>query len=90
MFFFRTYVAKKEGDAYFPYTPSDGEKSMLQIAHVFTDASKEIFILDEPELSVGLDYISRRIIPKIIELANLDKTIIISTHDVNIALELFH
>lgn len=84
-FFFRTYVVKKEGDAYFPYTPSDGEKSMLQIAHVFADTSKEIFILDEPELSVGHDYINRCIVPKIVELAKLDKTIIISTHDANIA-----
>ena len=84
-FFFRTYVVRKEGDVYFPYTPSDGEKSMLQIAHVFEDTSKEIFILDEPELSVGHDYINRCIVPKIIELAKLDKTIIISTHDANIA-----
>lgn len=84
-FSFRSYVVKKEGNDYYPYSPSDGEKSMLQIAHVFADTSKEIYILDEPELSVGHDYINKCIVPKIIELAKLDKTIIISTHDANIA-----
>lgn len=84
-FAFKAYVAKKDGDYYTPYNPSDGEKSMLQLAHAISDSSKEIFILDEPELSVGHNYINNNIVPRLIELGKLDKTIIISTHDANIA-----
>ena len=84
-FYFNSYVVKKVGSCYDRYEPSNGEKSMLQIINVFQDQSKEIFILDEPELSVGHSYINKNIVPKIIELSKLDKTIIISTHDANIA-----
>lgn len=65
--------------------PSDGEKSMLQIHNSLLNDSKKIFILDEPELSVGHNYINMVVVPRIKELAALDKTIIISTHDANIA-----
>lgn len=84
-FSFRSFIVKKEGDVYSPYTPSDGEKSMLQISHIFSDNSKEIYILDEPELSVGHNYINKNIVPKLKELAKLDRIIIVSTHDANIA-----
>lgn len=66
------------------YTPSNGEKSMLILNNaLFKDAN--VYILDEPEMSVGHDYINNIIIPKIIELSKLNKIIIISTHDANIA-----
>ena len=84
-FFINSLTVKKVNDCYVSYTPSDGEKSMLQIFNVFSDDSKEVYILDEPELSVGHNYINEVIVPKIKDLAKLDKTIIISTHDANIA-----
>ena len=84
-FFVDGYTVIKKGDSYEKYEPSDGEKSMLQIYNVFSNDSKEIYILDEPELSVGHNYINNVIVPKIRDLSRLDKTVIISTHDANIA-----
>lgn len=66
------------------YEPSTGERSML-ILNNSLYRNKDIFILDEPELSVGHDYINNMIVPRIIELSKLNKTVIISTHDANIA-----
>jgi ABC-type Mn2+/Zn2+ transport system ATPase subunit len=46
---------------------------------------KEIYLLDEPEKSLGNDYISDVIVPLINEKARMGKKIFISTHDANIA-----
>lgn len=67
------------------YNPSNGEQSMLLLTNAIIDDNKNIYILDEPELSVGHRYINDVIVPRIIELSKLNKTIIISTHDANIA-----
>lgn len=64
--------------------PSNGEKSVLLLGSALF-ADKDIYILDEPEMSVGHDYVNRVIIPRIKELAKLNKIVIISTHDANIA-----
>lgn len=40
------------------YTPSNGEQSMLLLANALVDEKKNVFILDEPELSVGHKYIN--------------------------------
>ena len=66
------------------YKPSNGEQSMLLLANTLVDESKNIFILDEPELSVGPKYINDIIVPRLIELSKLNKIIIVSTHDANI------
>ena len=66
------------------YNPSNGEQSMLLLANALVDDSKNVFILDEPEMSVGHKYINDIILPRLIELSKLNKTIIISTHDANI------
>lgn len=66
------------------HSPSNGEQSVLLLNSVLFK-EKEVYILDEPEMSVGHDYINNLIVPKIIELAKLNKTIIVSTHDANIA-----
>ena len=66
------------------YKPSNGEQSMLILNNSLCK-EKDIYILDEPEMSVGHDYINSVIVPRIIELSKLGKTIIISTHDANIA-----
>ena len=46
---------------------------------------KEIYIIDESEKSLGNDYISNVIVPMLKEKAQSGKTIIIATHDANIA-----
>ena len=66
------------------YAPSNGESSMLMLQKEL-GSDKEIYILDEPEKSLGNDYISDVIVPLIKEKARAGKKIFISTHDANIA-----
>ncbi len=67
-----------------PYEPSDGEKIML-LLHKSLFASKEVYILDEPERSLGNTFINDIVVPRINELAKQRKTVIIATHNANIA-----
>ncbi|MBE7466774.1 MAG: hypothetical protein HS116_25165 [Planctomycetes bacterium] len=67
-----------------PYTPSSGEASMVMLQREL-DVDKDIYILDEPERSLGNEYISEVIVPLIKERARSGKKIFISTHDANIA-----
>jgi energy-coupling factor transporter ATP-binding protein EcfA2 len=67
-----------------PYTPSNGESSMV-LLHNELMKDKEIYLIDEPEKSLGNDYISEVIVPLIKERARAGKKIIIATHDANIA-----
>ena len=46
---------------------------------------KDVYILDEPEKSLGNEYISEVIVPLLGERARAGKRIFISTHDANIA-----
>ncbi|MEL4253115.1 hypothetical protein AAEH72_19080 [Shewanella xiamenensis] len=66
------------------YSPSNGERSMLNL-HSELAEDKEIYILDEPERSLGNEYINDVIIPLINEKALQGKKIFISTHDANVA-----
>ena len=66
------------------YSPSNGECSMLNL-HNELDEEKEIYILDEPERSLGNEYINDVIIPLINDKAVQGKIVIISTHDANVA-----
>lgn len=66
------------------YTPSNGESSMV-LLHNELMKDKEIYLIDEPEKSLGNDYISEVIVPLIKEKAKSGKRIIIATHDANIA-----
>jgi predicted ATPase len=66
------------------YMPSSGEASMVMLQkELGTD--KEVYILDEPERSLGNEYISEVIVPLIKERAKSGKKVFISTHDANIA-----
>lgn len=67
-----------------PYSPSSGESSMVML-HKELGIDKDVYILDEPERSLGNEYISDVIVPLIKELARSGKKIFISTHDANIA-----
>lgn len=66
------------------YVPSSGEASMLMLQKELED-DKEVYILDEPERSLGNEYISDVIVPLIKEKAREGKKVFISTHDANIA-----
>lgn len=66
------------------YTPSNGESSMV-LLHNELMKDKEIYLIDEPEKSLGNDYISEIIVPLIKERAKSGKKVIIATHDANIA-----
>jgi len=66
------------------YSPSSGEASMVMLQkELGTD--KDVYILDEPERSLGNEYISDVIVPLIKERARAGKKVFISTHDANIA-----
>ena len=69
-----------------PYSPSQssGESSMVMLQKELM-ADKEVYILDEPERSLGNEYISDVIVPLIKERARAGKKLFISTHDANIA-----
>ncbi len=66
------------------YTPSTGESSMV-LLHNELSEEKEMYLIDEPEKSLGNDYISDVIVPLLKQRAQSGKKIIIVTHDANIA-----
>lgn len=66
------------------YDPSNGESSMILLQGEFGE-DKDVYILDEPEKSLGNEYISDVIVPLIKEKARAGKKVFISTHDANIA-----
>lgn len=66
------------------YSPSNGESSMILLHKELVD-DKDIYLIDEPEKSLGNDYISEVIVPLLKEKALLGKKVIIATHDANIA-----
>ncbi len=66
------------------YKPSTGESSMI-LLHKELTQDKDVYILDEPEKSLGNEYINNVIVPLIKEKAKIGKKIFIATHDANIA-----
>lgn len=66
------------------YDPSGGEASMVMLQKEL-GVDKDVYILDEPEMSLGNEYISEIIVPRINELTRACKRVFISTHDANIA-----
>lgn len=66
------------------YSPSSGEKGILMLQKQLRGDYTAIF-LDEPELGMGNSYINNIICPQIMELAKENKTIVIATHNANIA-----
>ena len=66
------------------YQPSNGESSMI-LLHNELKKEKDIYLIDEPEKSLGNDYINMVIVPLLKERAKQGKKVIIATHDANIA-----
>jgi predicted ATPase len=67
-----------------PYSPSSGESSMVMLQKEL-GLDKDVYILDEPEKSLGNEYINDVIVPLIKERAKSGRRVFISTHDANIA-----
>ena len=66
------------------YNPSNGESSMI-LLHNELKQDKDIYFIDEPEKSLGNDYINDVIVPLLKERARQGKKVVIATHDANIA-----
>ncbi|HEM6072610.1 PHP domain-containing protein [Streptococcus suis] len=68
------------------YEPSEGEQAILSISAILENNQYDFYIFDEMERGLGNHYISSYLIPKIKELRDRGRTIIISTHNANIAI----
>lgn len=66
------------------YSPSDGEKGILLLERKL-NADAEVFLLDEPENGMSNLYIDSIVRPILEDLARSRKTVIIATHNANIA-----
>ena len=66
------------------YSPSNGEKAIIAIQRAL-DCDAGFYVLDEPELSLGGEYIDNVIRQKISNLGREKKTVFIATHNANIA-----
>lgn len=66
------------------YSPSSGEKAILMIQRVLNEDA-DVYILDEPEMSLGGLYIDEVIRQKISNLGKQKKTVVMATHNANLA-----
>lgn len=80
----KSYEVIRENGAI--YEPSEGEKSILSISGLIENVSYDCYLFDEIERGLGNKYISEYIIPKLKYLRDMGKTIILSTHNANIAI----
>jgi len=74
-------IVDKEGN---PYEPSNGEKGILLLQQVI-QGDADAYLFDEPELGMGNSYIDATIRPQISDLAKRHKTVVIATHNANLA-----
>jgi predicted ATPase len=68
-----------------PYVPSSGEEGILLLGHRLNDTSADVYILDEPELGMSNSYIDAIVRGRIQQIASMKKTVIIATHNANLA-----
>ena len=71
-------------DEFNEYKPSNGERAIVMIQRAL-DEDVDAYLLDEPELSLGGTYIDKTIRPIITKLGQAGKTVLIATHNANIA-----
>lgn len=67
-----------------PYEPSDGEKGILLLEMVLNKKA-DWYVLDEPEAGMSNSYIDGVIRPLIVKLGKAGKTVIVATHNANLA-----
>lgn len=82
-FGYDSYFIRKSGKM---FNPSKGEQAILVLSQCLNDnnPNKKFYLLDEPEMSVGHNYVNNIIVPRIKELCRLNKCVVICTHDANI------
>lgn len=81
------YVSKEFHLGSSKYNPSKGEKAILALQYeLLSEDSSDIYLIDEPELSLGSMYIEENIVPLIRELSGRKKIVVVATHDANIAI----
>lgn len=68
-----------------PYILSNGERSIVFIQRTLNDKEAQVFLLDEPELSMANSFIDEVIRPQITALGKQKKTVIMATHNANLA-----
>ena len=66
------------------YDPSDGEKGILLLEKVLSEEA-DWYVLDEPEAGMSNSYIDSVIRPLVVKLGKAGKTVIIATHNANLA-----
>lgn len=66
------------------YQPSNGEKGILLLRRAL-DSESSVYLIDEPELGMGNSFIEDSIRPKLLELSRQHRTVIVATHNANIA-----
>ena len=66
------------------YIPSTGEATMI-ILNDALDQNYDVYILDEPEKSLGNNYVNDFLVSRLNDLAKMKKVVIVATHNANIA-----
>jgi len=68
------------------YKPSEGEQAILSISGLLETYDYDCYLFDEVERGLGNKYISEYLIPRLKELRDKGKTLVISTHNANITI----
>lgn len=68
------------------YKPSEGEQAILSISGLLETYDYDCYLFDEVERGLGNKYISEYLIPRLKVLRDKGKTLVISTHNANIAI----
>lgn len=76
------YIALNDGTD--KYVPSSGEEGILLLGHILSNDA-DIYILDEVELGMSNSYVDTIIRDRIQKLARARKTVILATHNANLA-----
>lgn len=66
------------------YKPSSGEATMIILDESLNE-DHDVYILDEPEKSLGNNYVSEILVNRLNDLAKMKKVVIVATHNANVA-----
>lgn len=78
----KSYTVLKKGME--EYVPSDGELAIIMLDR-YLHEDLDFYLLDEPERGLGNSYVDSEIRPDLITLARNNKTVVIATHNANLA-----
>lgn len=70
------------------YEPSDGELAIIMMDR-FLSEDHDYYLLDEPERGMGNSYIDAYVRSDIVKLTDCGKTVILATHNANLAVRTF-